>query len=328
MSKYHTKHGHCFNFIKPFPITNDVLSELVDVLTDCIDEYTFVDDYESIEDKKDTKKEGRNINILDKDKENVAKCECNRNCDKTKCTCDENEISKINDESIINNDIKFTSEDENGVVISKLPYAIPQRKEHPYTYKPKQPYTVPQWKERPYTYKLDVGEGNVKYKVMFDKLFVTISECEKGSDYVFNTARTFTVAFPEGTVIDSLALHTDANGKQYITINKEQQEKKDICKGLRNKKCKRDFTQAPQWNEVNETKFEMRLCKCVKGLNDDGEHLIIVYGDDCPSDTVSYPRLCVKDTLRAKRDKETGEVVVTVLKDLYYTSVLLNIEIE
>ena len=108
MSKYHTKHGHCFNFIKPFPITNDVLSELVDVLTDCIDEYTFVDDYESIEDKKDTKKEGRNINILDKDKENVAKCECNRNCDKTKCTCDENKISKINDESIINNDIKIS----------------------------------------------------------------------------------------------------------------------------------------------------------------------------------------------------------------------------
>lgn len=310
MSKYHTKHGHCFNFIKPFPITNDVLSELVDVLTDCIDEYTFVDDYESIEDKKDTKKEGRNINIIDKDKENVAKCECNRNCDKTKCACDENEISKINDESIINNDIKLTSEDENGVVIAKLPY------------------TVPRWKERPYTYKLDVGEGNVKYKVMFDKLFVTISECEKGSDYVFNTARTFTVAFPEGTVIDSLALHTDANGNQYITINKEQQEKKDICKGLRNKKCKRDFTQAPQWNEVNETKFEMRLCKCVKGLKDDGERLIIVYGNDCPSDTVSYPNICVKDTLRAKRDKETGEVVVTVLKDLCNTSCLREIEIE
>ena len=310
MSKYHTKHGHCFNFIKPFPITNDVLSELVDVLTDCIDEYTFVDDYESIEDKKDTKKEGRNINILDKDKENVAKCECNRNCDKTKCTCDENKISKINDESIINNDIKLTSEYENGVVIARPPYLIPK------------------WKERPYTYKLDLGEGNVKYKVMFDKLFVTISECEKGSDYVFNTARTFTVAFPECTVIDSLALHTDANGNQYITINKEQQEKKGICKGLRNKKCKRDFTQAPQWNEVNETKFEMRLCKCVKELKDDGERLIIVYGDDCPSDTVSYPNLCVKDTLRAKRDKETGEVVVTVLKDLCNTSVLRNIEIE
>lgn len=190
------------------------------------------------------------------------------------------------------------------------------------------PYLIPKWKERPYTYKLDLGEGNVKYKVMFDKLFVTISECEKGSDYVFNTARTFTIAFPEGTVIDSLALHTDANGNQYITINKEQQEKKDICKGLRNKKCKRDFTQAPQWNEVNETKFEMRLCKCVKELKDDGERLIIVYGDDCPSDTVSYPNLCVKDTLRAKRDKETGEVVVTVLKDLCNTSVLRNIEIE
>lgn len=328
MSKYHTKHGHCFNFIKPFPITNDVLSELVDTLTDCIEEYTFVDDDEPLEDKTESKKEGRKINILDKDQENVDKCNCNKNCDKTKCTCGENEISKINDESIFNNDIKLTSEDENGVVIAKLPYAIPQRKERPYAYKPKQPYTIPKWKERPYTYKLDVGEGNVTYKAMFDKLFVTIGEHYKSSDYVFNSAKTFTVAIPEGTVIDSLALHTDANGNQYITINKEQKEKKDICKGLRNKTCKRDFTKAPQWNDVNETKFEMRLCKCVKGVKDDGEHLIIVYGDDCPSDTVSYPHLCVKDTLRAKRDKETGEVVVTVLKDLCNTSCVREIEIE
>lgn len=302
MSKYHTKHGHCFNFIKPFPITNDVLSELVDVLTDCIDEYTFVDDYESIEDKKETKKEGRNINILDKDKENVTKCECNRNCDKTKCTCGENEICQASGNYLILDD------SERGVL--------------------KPSYNVPKWKERPYTYKLDVGEGNVTYKVMFDKLFVTIGEHYKSSDYVFNSAKTFTVAIPEGTVIDSLALHTDANGNQYITINKEQKEKKDICKGLRNKTCKRDFTKVPQWNDVNETKFEMRLCKCVKGVKDDGEHLIIVYGDDCPSDTVSYPHLCVKDTLRAKRDKETGEVVVTVLKDLCNTSCLREIEIE
>ena len=302
MSKYHTKHGHCFNFIKPFPITNDVLSELVDTLTDCIEEYTFVDDYEPLEDKTESKKEGRKINILDKDKENVDKCNCNKNCDKTKCTCGENEICKASDNHIILDDSERT--------VLK-PY-----------------YIVPQWKERPYTYKLDVGEGNVTYKVMFDKLFVTIGEQYKSSDYVFNSAKTFTVAIPEGTVIDSLALHTDANGNQYITINKEQKEKKDICKGLRKKTCKRDFTKAPQWNDVNETKFEMRLCKCVKGVKDDGEHLIIVYGDDCPSDTVSYPHLCVKDTLRAKRDKETGEVVVTVLKDLCNTSCLREIEIE
>lgn len=302
MSKYHTKHGHCFNFIKPFPITNDVLSELVDTLTDCIEEYTFVDDYEPLEDNTETKKEGRKINILNKDKENVDKCDCNNNCNKTKCTCGENEICKASDNHIIKDDSEWM-------------------KSKPY-------YIVPKWKERPYTYKLAVGEGNVTYKVMFDKLFVTIGEHYKSSDYVFNSAKTFTVAIPEGTVIDSLALHTDANGNQYITINKEQKEKKDICKGLRNKTCKRDFTKAPQWNEVNETKFEMRLCKCVKGIKDDGEHLIIVYGDDCPSDTVSYPHLCVKDTLRAKRDKETGEVVVTVLKDLCNTTGLRDIEIE